>query len=384
MPSHLRNGKDLSFEQSRAAKRAAARDAGRIWQQQQLANLASCSSAPELPLPSAFHSYHKLPNANGPASSIRQSRANNGLSAPGSSIDHPSVLGDQPAAGYTLSPAALEKIRRSGEQQQGSQTQPAIGVLPVVTRPSATPSAQMPLNNHVAPKSHRVMLRSLDEMDRSTCNQVALQDLERSMATVIPAQEEFMTISSILQGQWFLFINAQRRGNMRLMRTALLQAVSTQRTLASMYGTHFMMQVLDGWISREELARLEQSTHLQTRRRQTQVHPAQAQLHQQAPVQQQQPSQEPMTPPPSPTATPPATGPLQGSQIQHPTAQEQHHVQLQPPLQSNHHHYSQHPRQNGSQFNPPYPRNRRLRYRGGCSNPNSSIAPLDQLPPNPQ
>ncbi|PLW45019.1 hypothetical protein PCASD_06922 [Puccinia coronata f. sp. avenae] len=144
------------------------------------------------------------------------------------------------------------------------------------------------------------------------------------------------------------------------------------------------MQVLDGWIAREELARLEQSTHLQTRRRQTQVRPAQAQLHQQAPVQQQQPSQEPMTPPPSPTATTPATGPLQGSQIQNPTAQEQHHVQLQPPLQSNHHHYTQHPRQNGSQFNPPYPRNRLLRYRGGRSNPNSSTAPLDQLPPNPQ
>ncbi|PLW31740.1 hypothetical protein PCASD_15660 [Puccinia coronata f. sp. avenae] len=228
MPSHLRNGKDLSFEQRRAAERAAARDAGRIRQQQQLADLASRSRAPELPLPSAFHSYHELPNANGPASSIRQSSANNGLSAPGSAIDHPSVLGDQPAAGYTLSPAALEKIRRSREQQQGSQTQPAIGVPPVVTRPLATPSAQMPLNDYVAPESHRVMLRSLDKMDRSTRNQVALQDLERSMATVIPAQEEFMTISSILQGQWFLFINAQRRGNMRLMRTALLQAVSTQ------------------------------------------------------------------------------------------------------------------------------------------------------------
>ncbi|PLW46853.1 hypothetical protein PCANC_06560 [Puccinia coronata f. sp. avenae] len=118
MPSHLRNGKDLLFEQRRAAERAAARDAGRIRQQQQLADLASRSSAPELPLPSAFHSYHELPNANGPASSIRQSSANNGLSAPGSAIDHPSVLGDQPAAGYTLSPAALEKIRRSREQQQ--------------------------------------------------------------------------------------------------------------------------------------------------------------------------------------------------------------------------------------------------------------------------
>ncbi|PLW32568.1 hypothetical protein PCANC_03278 [Puccinia coronata f. sp. avenae] len=114
MPSHLTNGKDLLFEQRRAAKRAAARDAGRIRQQQQLADLASCSSAPQLPLPSAFHSYHELPNADGPASSIRQSSTTNGLSAPGSAIDHPSVLGDQPVAGYT----ALEKIRRSGEQQQ--------------------------------------------------------------------------------------------------------------------------------------------------------------------------------------------------------------------------------------------------------------------------
>ncbi|PLW39829.1 hypothetical protein PCANC_20670 [Puccinia coronata f. sp. avenae] len=118
MPSHLRNRKDLLFEQRRAAKRAAARDAGRIRQQPQLANLASRSSAPELPLPSAFHSYHELPNADGPASSVRKSSANNGLSSPGSAVDHPSVLGNQPAAGYTLSPAALEKIRCSGERQQ--------------------------------------------------------------------------------------------------------------------------------------------------------------------------------------------------------------------------------------------------------------------------
>ncbi|PLW29079.1 hypothetical protein PCANC_24303 [Puccinia coronata f. sp. avenae] len=152
MPSHLRNGKDLLFEQRRTAKRAAARDAGRIRQQQQLADLASHSSAPELPLPSAFHSYHKLPNANGPASSIRQSSANNGLSAPGSAIDHPSVLGDQPAAGYTLSPAALEKIRRSREQQQVAGATSSINLSRAI---ELRPTSDLCATGLSDPASHR-------------------------------------------------------------------------------------------------------------------------------------------------------------------------------------------------------------------------------------
>ncbi|PLW38268.1 hypothetical protein PCANC_14904 [Puccinia coronata f. sp. avenae] len=107
MPSHLRNGKDLLFEQRRAAKRAAARDAGRIRQQQRLADLASRSGAPELPLSASLRGYHKLPGADGPASSVGQSGATSGLSAPGNA---------QPT-GYTLSPAALVRLRRVREQQ---------------------------------------------------------------------------------------------------------------------------------------------------------------------------------------------------------------------------------------------------------------------------
>ncbi|PLW22059.1 hypothetical protein PCASD_19449 [Puccinia coronata f. sp. avenae] len=152
MPSHLRNGKDLLFEQRRAAKRAAARDAGRIRQQQQLADLASRSSAPELPLPSAFHNYHKLPNSNGPASSIRQSSANNGLSAPGSTIDHPSVLRNQPAAGYTLSPAALEKIRRSREQQQVAGATSSINLSRAI---KLRPTSDLCATGLSDPASHR-------------------------------------------------------------------------------------------------------------------------------------------------------------------------------------------------------------------------------------
>ncbi|PLW54066.1 hypothetical protein PCANC_06434 [Puccinia coronata f. sp. avenae] len=150
--SLIMSGKDLLFEQGRAAERAAARDAGRIRQQKQLADLASCSSAPELPLPSAFHSYHELPNANGPASSIRQSSANNGLSAPGSAIDHPSVLGDQPAAGYTLIPAALEKIRRSREQQQVAGATSSINLSRAI---ELRPTSDLCATGLSDPASHR-------------------------------------------------------------------------------------------------------------------------------------------------------------------------------------------------------------------------------------
>ncbi|PLW36042.1 hypothetical protein PCANC_16100 [Puccinia coronata f. sp. avenae] len=380
MPSHLRNGKDLLFEQRRAAERAAAREAGRIRQQQQLANLASRSSAPELPLPSAFYRYHELPNANGPASSVRQSSANNVLSAPGSAVDHPSVLGDQPAAGYTLSPAALEKIRRSRERQQVAGATSSINLSRAI---ELRPTSDLCATGLSDPASHRSAASAYPPVGYSLSSD-ALEQLCR-------AQEPHSDVQKLGRDGP---LNLQPSGSPRPREIHGHSHTSSGQVHD--YLKHPSGPVVPVY---QRLAERQHASHenspspsglypenpsKHTRRSQTQVRPAQAQLHQQAPVQQQQPSQEPMTPPPSPTATPPATGPLQGSQIQHPTAQQQHHVQLQPPLQSNHHQYAQHPRQNGSQFNPPYPRNRRLRYRGGRSNPNSSTAPLDQLPPNPQ
>ncbi|PLW37916.1 hypothetical protein PCANC_15186 [Puccinia coronata f. sp. avenae] len=383
MPSHLRNGKDLSFEKRRAAKRAAARDAGRVRQQQQLANLASCSSAPELPLPSAFHSYHKLPNANGPASSIRQSSANNGLSAPGSAIDHSSILGNQPAAGYTLSPAALEKIRRSGEQQQVAGATSSINLSRAI---ELRPTSDLCATGLSDPASHRSAAGGYPPVGYSLSSD-ALEQLCRARKPQSDAQKLGQDGPLNLQPSGSprpREIHGHSHTSLGRVHDYLKHPSGPvvpvyQRSAERQHASH------ENSPSPSGLYPANPRKHVwDPSRRQTQVRPAQAQLHQQAPVQQQQPSQEPMTPPPSPMATPPATGPLQGSQIQHPTAQEQHHVQLPPPLQSNHHHYAQHPRQNGSQFNPPYPRNRRLRYRGGRSNPNSSTAPLDQLPPNPQ
>jgi hypothetical protein len=84
MPSHLRNGKDLSFEQQRAAKRAQ-----QLYQQ-----------APEPPSTAGLQRVDKQP------SSVEHQQT----------VEHPSAVGKSPPSAYTLSPAALERLRQSQEQ----------------------------------------------------------------------------------------------------------------------------------------------------------------------------------------------------------------------------------------------------------------------------
>ncbi|PLW40892.1 hypothetical protein PCASD_10748 [Puccinia coronata f. sp. avenae] len=94
-------------------------------------------------------------------------------------------------------------------------------------------------------------------IDPSPHNQVALRGREMSIDTKIPAQDELTTISNIFQGQWLLFVNAKESGIYRLMRIALNQAISTQDMLTNLFGTQGMLEVSDGWLARDELARME-------------------------------------------------------------------------------------------------------------------------------
>ncbi|PLW17150.1 hypothetical protein PCANC_11774 [Puccinia coronata f. sp. avenae] len=88
-------------------------------------------------------------------------------------------------------------------------------------------------------------------------NQVALRGQEMSIDTKIPAQDKLWTISNIFQGQWLLFFNAKESNNYWLMRIALNQAISTQDTLTNLFGTQSMLEVLDGWLACDKLARME-------------------------------------------------------------------------------------------------------------------------------
>ncbi|PLW27129.1 hypothetical protein PCASD_26384 [Puccinia coronata f. sp. avenae] len=99
-------------------------------------------------------------------------------------------------------------------------------------------------------------------IDPSPYNQVALRGREMSVDTVMTTQDELTTMSNIFQGQWLLFVNAKETNNYRLMRIALNQAMSTQDTIKSLFGTEQMMSVSDGWLARNELARLEHSLQI--------------------------------------------------------------------------------------------------------------------------
>ncbi|PLW39116.1 hypothetical protein PCANC_12598 [Puccinia coronata f. sp. avenae] len=136
MPSHLRNGKDLSFEQLHAAQIAAEREAERARQQQRLVEIAGRQGASEQPSANNQYGPNELPSSVNRPHSVEQASAVNHSSASefhraaelpiaiGYQADkrpdpasHRSAAEGYPPVGYTLSPAALERLRCSSEQQ---------------------------------------------------------------------------------------------------------------------------------------------------------------------------------------------------------------------------------------------------------------------------
>ncbi|PLW16054.1 hypothetical protein PCANC_15359 [Puccinia coronata f. sp. avenae] len=146
MPSHLRNGKDLLFEQQMAAKQAAERaqqlqqraeelhgaissprvigqpssiepiSAAKLTSTAKLTSVAKLTSAAELTSAAKLTSaaQDKLQRVADPSSANRDSVFNE-LSDPAS---HRSAAGGYPPVGYSLSPAALERLRCAREQQR--------------------------------------------------------------------------------------------------------------------------------------------------------------------------------------------------------------------------------------------------------------------------
>ncbi|PLW53124.1 hypothetical protein PCANC_11343 [Puccinia coronata f. sp. avenae] len=283
-------------------------------------------------------------------------------------------------------------------------------VLPPSMAGSMTPTGIHPSAPMNGPPRGREM-----SIDPSPHNQVALRGREMSIDTKIPAQDKLTTISNIFQGQWLLFVNAKESGNYRLMRIALNQAISTQDTLTNLFGTQRMLEVSDGWLARDELARMERMFQIPPQLveeqpaaqtpsrvanrdmmppRPTQplcpsppVPPAH-----QKPAQQQPPQRAPPPPPPPPqtygaqgqhsayqvAAPPPAPGqmipgtepqpgtfqqeaqppypPLQYPEQEAYYGQDSYYYPPQPPHHA-HYSYAQ-PYQPGNQFHHPYQRNR--------------------------
>ncbi|PLW30136.1 hypothetical protein PCASD_24254 [Puccinia coronata f. sp. avenae] len=71
--------------------------------------------------------------------------------------------------------------------------------------------------------------------------------------------KEVMAITGLLESQWTLFIQAWENKNIDLMRTMLVQAVSSQLRLEQLVGYSEMMRLQDNWLAKEELEKLEAS-----------------------------------------------------------------------------------------------------------------------------
>ncbi|PLW54068.1 hypothetical protein PCANC_06436 [Puccinia coronata f. sp. avenae] len=171
-----------------------------------------------------------------------------------------------------------------------------------------------------------------------------------------------------IPGPMVLFVNAKESGNYRLMRIALNQAISTQDTLTNLFGTQRMLEVSDGWLARDELARMEQtSTATATPASAAATTPSASDLR----GPRQHSAYQVAAPPPAPGQMIPGTEPQPGTfqqeaqppypPLQYPE-QEAYYGQdsyYYPPQPPHHAHYSYaQPYQPGNQFHHPYQRNR--------------------------
>ncbi|PLW37200.1 hypothetical protein PCANC_24081 [Puccinia coronata f. sp. avenae] len=122
MPSHLRNGKDLSFEQLHASKIAAERKAERARQQQRLVEIAGRQGASEQPSANNHYGPNELP----------------------SSVNCPTPL-NKPALSTTPAPLSstvpLSSLLPLATEPTNAQTQQVTGALPRGILLLAIPSA---------------------------------------------------------------------------------------------------------------------------------------------------------------------------------------------------------------------------------------------------
>ncbi|PLW31564.1 hypothetical protein PCASD_19103 [Puccinia coronata f. sp. avenae] len=383
MPSHLRNGKDLSFEQLRAAER----DAERRRQQQRVAKIVARQSAIEPLSPSDYlGEYDQLPSVGNPNSTSYSLSAVGQTSAVGESsvveqhavypssvveqnhIVDPNVAPcDPPSGGYSFSPAALERLRRSREQQfdaHGSRrNRPARDGASLPARPGYSALGSFlpgsvhgnriePFNACPPPSGETALCGLAQGSPASIDGRVYDADTDSPLSPHerIPKKGNVDRPLTLQpggpqgqgNGQWLLFVNAKETNNYRLMRIALNQAMSTQDTIKSLFGTEQMMSVSDGWLARDELARLEHSLQIPpqpmaeppTARLQSQLNmpadrppstyqarmpPPEHQVHRAPAVQQQhQQLQLPPPPPPPPPPLTTAEAPRQASELMAP------------------------------------------------------------------
>ncbi|PLW43375.1 hypothetical protein PCANC_13224 [Puccinia coronata f. sp. avenae] len=427
MGAHLRNGKNISFEQQAAAA-AAARDQQRAEQlhaeqkrteEQQLAEqyYTGQQYLDQYPSFPACHSRQR--------SYKRYNQRATAWSPPRNSLVTSNQRRTSPWLHYLRATNARSPIRsrESLWREMDPYTTPA---LPRSSAFAELESSLPPLmgfkeldqltGEHPPYDPHRGdFLVTRQELQppppRETAsttpvqNQLVLREMTEAPLPPDPAE----TISDVFHGQWLLFVNAKEQDNQPMMRLALTQAISSQDALERLLGTQRMLEISEGWIAREELVLLDQDSQALTTHHQetapltcpttNQYHQSQA-LQQRLPLQnnplmhpdgntqmrpasvqqhQAQPAQLPPLLVPVPTRpptglhtrqiAPPApyqTHPYYG-QTYYANQPRQHQLEYQPHEQylppRGGHQYNEPQQHSGPQYHRPYQRNRENTWR---------------------
>ncbi|KAA1100328.1 hypothetical protein PGTUg99_016753 [Puccinia graminis f. sp. tritici] len=272
--------------------------------------------------------------------------------------------------GTSLPSIAENALRRPAAEASQSER----GISPALINSRATSLALETMSNRSTPVPRPIdrlpfPVNTNTEMDRQVSTPIPRRNHPTQFPVLeqplVPQEEdtvmdnsELETVINLFNEQWNMFVQARENQNPRLMRVALIQAISSQEEIRVLAGGAEMLRICENWIAREELADLEraqlahqnqQATRLaitQTAHEHT-ISPSPAPQHRSTrqssdvtflgagPMQQ---GSNPMPPPPPPSTRPPSDMVRQNSsqQVQqyhqqpHPQYQEGGYYQQQP------------------------------------------------------
>ncbi|KAA1066315.1 hypothetical protein PGT21_030957 [Puccinia graminis f. sp. tritici] len=181
-----------------------------------------------------------------------------------------------PPSGFASLGSSLPSIIDTATRRQAAEvSQSERGISPALINSRATSLALETMSNrstpvprpidrltfpvHMNTETGRQVLTPIPRQSHQTQFPVLEQPLAPQDEDTIMDNTELETVINLFNDQWNMFVQARENNNPRLMRVALIQAISSQEEIRLLAGGAEMLRISENWIAREELADLERS-----------------------------------------------------------------------------------------------------------------------------
>ncbi|KAA1101925.1 hypothetical protein PGT21_033490 [Puccinia graminis f. sp. tritici] len=181
-----------------------------------------------------------------------------------------------PPSGFASLGSSLPSITDTATRRQAAEaSQSERGISPALINSRATSLALETMSNRSTPvprpidrltfpvnmntETGRQVLTPIPRQSHQTQFPVLEQPLAPQEEDTIMDNTELETVINLFNDQWNMFVQARENNNPRLMRVALIQAISSQEEIRLLAGGAEMLRISENWIAREELADLERS-----------------------------------------------------------------------------------------------------------------------------